>query len=61
MFGKYTLILLSFLKSVGKSVVKYVISHLQLTPENAIQAAVDFVRNLPSVDNLDEVGEIIFR
>lgn len=33
----------------------------KLTPENAIQAAVDFVRNLPSVDNLDEVGEVIFR
>lgn len=34
---------------------------VKITPENAIRAAVDFVRSLPTVDNLDIVGEAIFR
>lgn len=34
---------------------------VKFTPENCIEAAVKFVRNLPSVDNLDVVGEQIFR
>ena len=33
----------------------------QFTPENCIEAAVKFVRNLAAVDNLDVVGEQIFR
>ncbi|KAJ8301186.1 hypothetical protein KUTeg_020173 [Tegillarca granosa] len=34
---------------------------IKITPENAIRAAVDFVRSLPTVDNLDLVGDAIFR
>lgn len=34
---------------------------VKFTPENCIEAAVKFVRNLAAVDNLDVVGEQIFR